>query len=94
VQDSVVSGNINNGITTSTTGSNVVLALDNTTVSGNNFGLVATGANAGMLVSRSFITTNATGLFTGGAGVLCSYKDNRLNGNTTDGTFTGPVGLQ
>ena len=40
------------------------------------------------------ITANNTGLLTGSGGVLLSYRDNRLNANTTDGVFTGPVGLQ
>jgi hypothetical protein len=48
-----------------------------------------------MLVRRSFITTNGTGLFKSGGGVLLSYRDNSVNGNiTADGVFSGPVGLQ
>jgi hypothetical protein len=88
-----VSENTNSGVTVSSPGPNVVLAIDNTTVANNNFGLVATGANAGMLVRRSFITGNATGLFTN-SGVLLSYRDNSVNNNTSDGAFTGSVGLQ
>jgi hypothetical protein len=94
VRDSVVSGNINNGITVSSSGTSVVLAIDNTTVANNNFGLVASGTNSGLLVRRSFITANATGLFTQGAGLLYSYRDNSLNNNSTDGAFTGVIGLQ
>jgi hypothetical protein len=95
VRDSVVSGNANNGITVSTSGANVVLAINNTTVAGNNFGLVATGANAGMLVDSSSVMLNNTGLFTARGGVLFSYKNNNVNGNTTtDGVFTGIVGQQ
>lgn len=94
VRDSIVAGNKNNGITVSTGSSNVVFAVERTTVSGNNFGLVATGANAGMLVRNSFITYNNTGLFTTASGVLLSYRDNSLNANTTDGAFSGTVGLQ
>ncbi len=93
VVNSNVSESTNNGITVSTPGPNVVLAIDNTTVANNSFGLVATGANAGMLVRRSFITGNATGLFTNG-GVLLSYRDNSVNNNTSDGAFTGAIGLQ
>jgi hypothetical protein len=48
-----------------------------------------------MLVGQSSIVFNNTGLFTAGGGVLLSYKNNNVNGNfTTDGLFTGPVGLQ
>jgi hypothetical protein len=95
VSDSVVSGNTNNGITVSASGTNVVLAVDNTTVANNNFGLVASGTNAGMLVRRSFITSNTTGLFTSGAGALYSYGDNSVNNNpTSDGAFTAVIGLK
>jgi hypothetical protein len=94
VQDSVVSGNINNGITANSSGTIVNLAVDNTTVANNNVGLVVSGTNATMLVSRSFITDNATGLSAFGASALYSYGDNRLNGNTfTDGAFTVVIGL-
>lgn len=95
ISDSVVSGNVNNGITVSSTGSNVVLLVDQTKVSGNNYGLVASGSNAGMLVSNSTVANNATGLFTSGGGVLYSYGNNRVNANTTtDGAFTSTVGLK
>jgi hypothetical protein len=96
VRDSVVSGNINNGITVASSGVGAaVLSVENTTVSGNNFGLAASGARAGMLVSHSSIVLNNTGLFTSGGGVLLSYGDNRVNGNTTaDGAFTGTIGLR
>lgn len=95
VSDSFVTNNLHNGITVSTSGSNVVLTVDNTKVSGNAFGLVAGGSNAGLLVRRSIINTNATGLFSSGGGVLLSYRDNSLNGNTTtDGAFTGFVNTQ
>jgi hypothetical protein len=95
VHDSVASGNTNNGITVSGAGTNVTLTVDNTIVSGNNFGLVASGTNAGMLIRRSVVNSNVTGLSTSGGGVLFSYRDNSVNGNTTtDGVFTGFVGLQ
>jgi hypothetical protein len=92
VSDSFVTNSRNNGITVSTAGSSAVLTVDNTKLSGNNFGLVAGGSNAGLLVRRSIINANATGLFSSGGAALLSYKDNSVNGNfTTDGTFTGAV---
>jgi hypothetical protein len=45
-------------------------------------------------VRRSVITTNGAGLFTASGGVILSYKDNSLNANTSDGVFTGTVGVQ
>ncbi len=94
VRDSVIAGNVNNGITVSTTSSNVVLGVERSTISGNNFGLVATGGNAGMLVRNSFILGNNTGLSSSGGGALLSYQDNSVNGNTSDGAFTGSIGLK
>jgi hypothetical protein len=96
VRDSAVSGNVHNGITVSSSGAgSAVLSVENTTVSGNDFGLVAGGASSGMLVSQSSIVLNNTGLFTTGGGVLLSYKNNSVNGNTTaDGAFTGIIGQQ
>jgi hypothetical protein len=95
VSDSFVTNNRHNGITVSTSGTSVVLTVDNTKISGNNFGLVVAGTNGGMLVGRSVINGNATGLYSSGGAALLSYKDNRLNGNTTtDGAFTGSVNTQ
>ena len=94
VRDSTVSGNANNGITVTTTTASVILLIDNTTVAGNNYGLVAGGPNAGFSVGRSSIVFNNTGLFSGSGGVLGSYKNNNLGGNGTDGAFTVSGGLQ
>jgi hypothetical protein len=98
VRDSTVSGNLNDGITTMTNSpaASVVLAIDNTTVYGNTVGLKATGGTTtGMLVSRSFITMNSSiGLSTSGGSALYSYRDNRVNGNTSDGVFTGFINTQ
>jgi hypothetical protein len=94
VRDSVIAGNVNNGITVSTNSSSVVLSVDGCTIAGNNFGLVAGGSNAGLLVGRSVISANNTGLFTTSGGALLSYGDNRVNANTSDGAFTGAVGLK
>jgi hypothetical protein len=94
VRDSVIAGSVSNGITVSTTSSSVVLSIDGCTISGNSFGLAAAGANAGMLIGRSVITANNTGLFISSAAALLSYGDNRVNANTSDGAFTGAVGLK
>ncbi len=91
VRDSVIAGNVNNGITVSTTSSNVVFSVDSCTISGNNFGLVAAGSSAGMLVGRSVISANNTGLSTSSGGVLLSYGNNSVNGNNAGEAFTGAV---
>jgi hypothetical protein len=92
VVGSALTTNANNGITVATTTTSVVLSVDNTIVTGNNFGLVAAGANAGMLVGRTNVTTNNTGLNSTSGGALISYKNNNVNANfTADGTFTSSI---
>jgi hypothetical protein len=94
INDSVVSGNVTNGITLHGASSSIALLVDHTIVMGNNYGLVA-GGNAVMRVRNSSVTANSTGLFVkSGPASLLSYSNNSVNGNTTDGAFTGPVGLQ
>jgi hypothetical protein len=95
VTNSIASNNSSNGISVSTSGASVVLLVDQTVVSGNNFGLVAGGSNGGMLVGTTNVVSNATGLFTLSSGVLYSYGNNTVNGNTTaDGTFTSVISLK
>ena len=88
VRDSVVSGNANFGIVASTSSASVILVIENTTVTNNSYGLVAVGAAAGLAVSKSSIMFNTTGLYAASGGVLGSYKNNNVGGNTTDGAFT------
>jgi hypothetical protein len=92
----VVTGNSQNGITASSSGSSVVLILDQTKVSDNgNHGLVAGGSGAGMLVRNTSVFNNGGGLFSESGGTLYSYGNNSVNGNNgNDGSFTGTVGLQ
>jgi hypothetical protein len=90
VSSSFVNNNTHNGITVANGA--VVLAVSNTVVSGNNFGLVASSsAAAGMLVDRSNIQVNTTGVFASGGGALYTYGNNQVNGNSTDGAFTGSI---
>jgi hypothetical protein len=96
ISDSVVSGNIENGITASTTSSNVLLLIDQTKVSGNIHGLVAGGSTAAMMVRNTTVTGNtAAGLFTVNGGALYSYGNNSVDGNNgNNGAFTGPATLK
>jgi hypothetical protein len=97
ISDSVVSGNAQNGITVSTSGSgSAVLIIDQTKVTGNgNHGLAADGSGAGMLVRNTSVFNNAAGLFTENGATLYSYGNNSVNGNNgNDGSFTGTIGLK
>ena len=93
INDSVVSGNVTNGITLHAASSSVTLLVDHTIVMGNNFGLVA-GGNSTMRVRNSSVTANGVGLDAVTGASLLSYLNNSINNNTTDGTFTGSVGVQ
>jgi hypothetical protein len=94
IKDSVVSGNTENGITAISSGSSVVFTIDQTAVSGNLAGLFAGGSNAGMLVDNTSVFKNTVGLDAAGGGTLFTYGNNRVNGNTTNGAFTGTAALQ
>jgi hypothetical protein len=91
IRDSMVAGNTNNGITTSSAGTSVVLMVDNVGVVGNNFGLVASGSNAGQLVGRSSVTGNSTAISATAPGTVLSYGDNLVNNNGGGEAFSGSV---
>jgi hypothetical protein len=94
ISDSVVSGNAEDGITALSSGSSVVLTVDQTKVAGNLAGLFAGGSNAGILARNSTVFNNTVGLDATGGGTLYTYGNNSVNGNTTNGAFTGSAGLQ
>jgi hypothetical protein len=95
VSGSVVSGNTENGITVIGSGSSVVFVTEQTKVSGNGAaGLFAGGSNAGMLARNTTVIDNTIGLDAENGGVLFTYGNNSINGNTSNGAFTNAVGMQ
>ena len=90
VKDSVISGSPNNGITTSSTGSSVTLLVQNSTVSGNGYGLAAAGPNALIFATHTSISYNGNGLF----GAVYSFGDNSLIANGANGTFASKIPQQ
>jgi hypothetical protein len=73
----------------------ISLAVDNTTVTQNSGnGILANGSGATVRVGGSLISGNATGVQTLNAATISSYGNNHLNGNTTDGTFSGTIAPQ
>ena len=44
--------------------------------------------------SQHIVFNNSTGLYPKNDGTLYSYGTNSINGNTSNGSFTGTVGLQ
>jgi hypothetical protein len=86
VRDSTVANNTQNGITTVAT-SLINLIIDRATISNNlGIGLSVGNAQSGIRIGSSLVTGNGTGVAVSGGGILRSYKNNMINGNTSDGT--------
>jgi hypothetical protein len=92
IDRSSFSGN-GDGIIISTVGGTQAIAMVTDTLIGanTNAGLSATGTSARMLVAKTSITSNGTGVVIGTNGVINTYGDNRLIANTTNGAFTTPI---
>jgi hypothetical protein len=86
VADSIASGNNGSGIFAGNVGAPSAVtkvSIDNLSSSGNGDG-IATGGTVNVLLGRSVITGNNTGVFNGTApNTFYTYKDNRINLNTT-----------
>ena len=99
IRDSQISGNTNNGLSAVATASHaaVIAMVDNVSFTFNaGSGLNANGAAASglgsalIMIGRSTIARNVTGVSVTGSGQVKSYGTNQLNGNNTDGSFTLP----
>ena len=85
VNDTVIAGNRSHGVS-ATSGSPIRLMLDRANISNNvSTGVLASGAGTTIRIYSSTIAGNATGVSAVGGGVLRSYKNNAINGNTSDG---------
>jgi hypothetical protein len=87
ISDSVSANNTAAGITALTNNGAIVSVMVRNSTSANNgtAGLLAEGAGATILVTRSTITGNDTGWFAPD-GVVTSYGDNNIDGNTNANT--------
>jgi Periplasmic copper-binding protein (NosD) len=83
IANSNASNNSSLGVAASTAAT--ALLLSNVVASNNNTGIAASTSST-VRVGQSVVTGNVTGVFTTGGGVLDSYGDNDINGNTTDNT--------
>ena len=86
IRDSVISGNVGNGLAVEN-GPNAELNVDSCLIAYSNRGIAAD--NGTVRVSNSTITDNDTGLFIVFNGNLLSRGNNTLEGNTTNGAFSG-----
>jgi len=97
VYESRVAGNTDGVVSFAAGGIGTVVTVNNSQIAGNSgSGLKTIGGNSFLRVSASTITGNGLGLDHGAGGVLESYVNNVLSGNTSNGTFTGNAvpGLQ
>jgi hypothetical protein len=83
LSSSVLSGNANFGVYA--TGAGAEVLVDASVVSANGQGLV-TATGAIVRVSNSTVTANGVGLNASGGGSIYSYGQNRLDGNTSNGS--------
>ena len=81
------------GVSATTSGSSPLaqIMLTNVDASNNTIGVTASGTNkAIVMLGRSTITGNSTGLWANSPGIVGTYVTNQVNGNSTDvlGTLT------
>jgi hypothetical protein len=72
--------------------SNGSISLENCMSAFNLYGVQAINGTA--RVANTMITGNSTGVIVGTGGSTVSFGNNRLHGNTTEGTFTSTIGQQ
>ena len=91
IKDTIASGNTGTGFTASSGSTPVELNLEGCVVSGNTYGIFAssTSGTATVRVSNCSITGNGTGISPGANGSILSRGNNTVEGNSTDGTFSG-----
>jgi hypothetical protein len=86
MRDSLVASNRSNGILTQA-GSFISLLIDRSLLS-NNVGsaIQSSGASSFVRIGSSTISANDTGVSVASGGTVQSFKDNKIFGNSTDGT--------
>src|SRR5262249_40185750 len=92
VSDSVVSGNVADGILASNISGSTSVMVRNCTISRNGFnGLEADFAGSTIWLTRSSVTGNAVGWSSGGGSVL-TFGDNEIVGNTSGNSAPPSIG--
>jgi hypothetical protein len=86
VQGGSASGNVNAGIVAFSGGAANQVLVDGTAISNNLFGPRSDAAT--LRFGNTSVTGNGTGVSTANGGVLLSYGNNRIDGNTLDGTVS------
>ena len=96
ISNSNFSNNDDDGIFVSNTGP-LTMSIDTVSAVGNSVsGIAAASGTPNVLLGRSVITGNMTGVDNGTSNTFFTYKDNRISGNGTDinGALNTTVPLQ
>jgi hypothetical protein len=95
IADSIASTNFRSGIFASSAGT-LILSVDNATISDNQIRGIEASGGSQVVLGRSVVTGNGTGITNGTPGTFYTYGDNRINLNGTDfsGTALTPFGPQ
>jgi hypothetical protein len=96
VSDSVSANNTSEGIFANpAAGATVQVMVRNSTIAKNgSYGLVADSPGVTIRVTRSTITGNATAWLAANSGVVSSYADNNIDGNTNGDTAPPALGYK
>jgi hypothetical protein len=93
ITDTQIEGSTNgiNAIIPAATTSLQVMLTNSVVAQNSNVGVRVDGGTAVMRVGNTTITANGTGVARAGGATMNTYGTNRVDGNTTDGTFTLPA---
>jgi hypothetical protein len=97
VRDSVFAGNVLSGIVASSAAgaSTTAVTVDrSSSILNGQKSILSSGAPAFVLLGRSTVLSNGTGLSAESGGHILSYQNNHLTGNITDGTTTGVLNVK
>jgi hypothetical protein len=90
VSDSLITGN-GTGVLAAGGPSTSGIQVSRSSIVNNTIGAQATGAPGFFFSSSNLITGNGTGVASTGGGNLLTYKTNSVDGNFTNGAFTGTL---
>jgi len=93
ISDSMVAGNVTGVHAAGGAAGGVIIQVARSSVVNNvNTGVLADGSGTGVaLLSNTLVSGNGTDLASASGGQLDTYKNNAVNGNTTDGVFTTQI---
>jgi hypothetical protein len=91
VKDSVVAGNSINGVTATSPSAPVLVSVNDTAAVNNGGSGVLSNGTAIVLLNRSVMSGNTTGVSFSGGGQVLSYHNNSIDANGTNGAPSGPL---